>query len=53
MSSVSIPGVNEDVSEVILNLKEVRLKMDDATPRTINVDASGEGVQSPQVPFRQ
>jgi DNA-directed RNA polymerase subunit alpha len=38
-----IPGVIEDVSEVILNLKEVRLKMDDATPRTINVDASVEG----------
>jgi DNA-directed RNA polymerase subunit alpha len=38
-----IPGVIEDVSEVILNLKEVRLKMDDATPRTIRVDASVEG----------
>jgi DNA-directed RNA polymerase subunit alpha len=38
-----IPGVNEDVSEIILNLKEVRLKMDDATPRTIRIDASGEG----------
>ncbi|MBC2709692.1 MAG: DNA-directed RNA polymerase subunit alpha [Desulfosarcina sp.] len=38
-----IPGVIEDVSEIILNLKEVRLKMDDATPRTIRIDASGEG----------
>ncbi|BBO85566.1 DNA-directed RNA polymerase subunit alpha [Desulfosarcina ovata] len=38
-----IPGVIEDVSEVILNLKEVRLKMDDATPRTIRVEATGEG----------
>ncbi len=38
-----IPGVIEDVSEIILNLKEVRLKMDDATPRTIHVDTSGEG----------
>jgi len=38
-----IPGVIEDVSEVILNLKEVRLKMDDAKPRTIRVDASVEG----------
>jgi DNA-directed RNA polymerase subunit alpha len=38
-----IPGVNEDVSEIILNLKEVRLKMDDAKPRTIRIDASGEG----------
>ena len=39
-----IPGVNEDVSEIILNLKEVRLKMDDASPRTIRMDASGEGI---------
>ena len=39
-----IPGVIEDVSEIILNLKEVRLKMDDATPRTIQIDASGECV---------
>ena len=39
-----IPGVNEDVSEIILNLKEVRLKMDDATPRTIRIEASGEGI---------
>jgi DNA-directed RNA polymerase subunit alpha len=38
-----VPGVNEDVSEIILNLKEVRLKMDDAAPRTIRIDASGEG----------
>jgi DNA-directed RNA polymerase subunit alpha len=39
-----IPGVNEDVSEIILNLKEVRLKMDDAAPRTVRIEASGEGV---------
>jgi DNA-directed RNA polymerase subunit alpha len=39
-----IPGVIEDVSEIILNLKEVRLKMDDATPRTIEINASGESV---------
>ena len=39
-----IPGVNEDVSEIILNLKEVRLKMDDASPRTIRIQASGEGI---------
>lgn len=39
-----IPGVIEDVSEIILNLKEVRLKMDDATPRTITIDASDEGI---------
>ena len=39
-----IPGVIEDVSEIILNLKEVRLKMDDAASRTIRIDASDEGV---------
>ena len=38
-----IPGALEDVSEIILNLKQVRLKMDDATPRTIRLEASGEG----------
>ncbi|MGA6927081.1 MAG: DNA-directed RNA polymerase subunit alpha [Desulfosarcina sp.] len=39
-----IPGVNEDVSEIILNLKEVRLRIDDAAPRTVRIEASGEGV---------
>lgn len=39
-----IPGVIEDVSEIILNLKEVRLKLNDATPRTIEIAASGESV---------
>jgi DNA-directed RNA polymerase subunit alpha len=38
-----IPGVIEDVSEIILNLKEVRLKMDDVAPRTLRVEASEEG----------
>ncbi len=38
-----IPGVIEDVSEIILNLKEVRVKLSDAEPRTIRVDAEGEG----------
>jgi DNA-directed RNA polymerase subunit alpha len=39
-----IPGVIEDVSEIILNLKEVRLKMDDTTPRTVTIDASEDGI---------
>ncbi len=39
-----IPGVNEDVSEIILNLKEVRLRINDATPRTIRIEASGEKI---------
>ncbi len=38
-----IPGVLEDVSEIILNLKEVRLKMADREPRTITIESKGEG----------
>jgi DNA-directed RNA polymerase subunit alpha len=38
-----IPGVIEDVSEIILNLKEVRLSMGDATPRTVRIETSGDG----------
>ena len=41
-----IPGVLEDVSEIILNLKEVRLKTADREPRTITVEAKGEGTIS-------
>ena len=39
----AIPGVLEDVSEIILNLKGVRLKLADAEPKTIRIDAKGEG----------
>ncbi len=39
----TIDGVLEDVSEIILNLKEVRFKLADAEPRTIRIEASGEG----------
>ncbi|MEA3429181.1 MAG: DNA-directed RNA polymerase subunit alpha, partial [Thermodesulfobacteriota bacterium] len=39
----TIPGVLEDVSEIILSLKCVRLKPDDAEPKTIHIDAKGEG----------
>ena len=38
-----IPGVLEDVSEIILNLKEVRLKVTDAEPRTVRITKKGEG----------
>ncbi len=37
-----IPGVFEDVSEIILNLKEVRLKISDSEPKTVRIDARGE-----------
>jgi DNA-directed RNA polymerase subunit alpha len=39
-----IPGVLEDVSEIILNLKEVRLKSTDREPRTVTVETKGVGV---------
>jgi DNA-directed RNA polymerase subunit alpha len=38
-----IPGVLEDVSELILNLKEVRLKVSDPEPRALHIEAKGEG----------
>lgn len=38
-----ISGVYEDVSEIILNLKEIRLKISDAAPKTVYIDVKGEG----------
>lgn len=38
-----IPGVLEDVSEIILNLKSVRIKVKEAGPHTIRIQRSGEG----------
>jgi DNA-directed RNA polymerase subunit alpha len=38
----AIPGVLEDMSEIILNLKEVRLRMSDPGPRVLMIEASGE-----------
>ncbi len=38
-----IPGVLEDVSEIILNLKGVRFKLDDPEPKTIQIDAKVGG----------
>ena len=38
-----IPGVLEDVSEIILNLKEVRFRLTDTEPKTVRLEASGEG----------
>jgi len=37
----TIPGVKEDVTEVILNLKEVRLKLHTEGPKTIRIKAEG------------
>jgi DNA-directed RNA polymerase subunit alpha len=37
-----VPGVLEDVSEIILNLKEIRFKVEDPKPKTVRIDVSGE-----------
>lgn len=37
----AVPNVLEDVSEIILNLKEVRLKVNDPEPKTITIEATG------------
>ena len=37
-----IPGVLEDVTEIILNIKEVRFKVSDTQPKTVRIDAQGE-----------
>lgn len=37
-----IPSVLEDVSEIILNLKEVRFKVADAEPKTVHINTKGE-----------
>jgi DNA-directed RNA polymerase subunit alpha len=39
----TIPGVREDVADIILNLKEVRLKLHDGTQETARIEAKGEG----------
>jgi len=39
----ALPGVQEDVSEILLNLKEVRFKVDDPHPKIVRIDASDEG----------
>ena len=40
----SIPGVVEDVTDIILNVKALRLSMSDANLRTLVIDKEGEGI---------
>jgi DNA-directed RNA polymerase subunit alpha len=40
----TIPGIKEDVTDIILNLKGVRLKLHQDGQRTIHIDTSREGV---------
>ena len=37
----TVPGITEDVTDIILNLKEVRLKLDAAEHQTLRIDAKG------------
>lgn len=38
----TVPGVTEDVTEIILNLKEVNLKLHGDGPKTIRISATGK-----------
>jgi DNA-directed RNA polymerase subunit alpha len=40
----TLPGVREDVTDVVLNLKEVRLKLHEGLVAHATIDAKGEGV---------
>src|SRR6185369_920714 len=40
----TMPGIKEDVTRLILNLKRVRLKMDGQGPLTLEVEKKGAGV---------
>jgi DNA-directed RNA polymerase subunit alpha len=39
----TIPGVREDVTDIILNLKELYLKLYGDEPRVVRIEAQGEG----------
>ena len=39
----TVPGVVEDVTDIILNVKTLLIRMDDATARTLIIDKQGEG----------
>ena len=40
----TIPGVKEDVTEIILNVKSIIPKLHTNSPKTVYIEASGEGV---------
>jgi DNA-directed RNA polymerase subunit alpha len=40
----TIPGVMEDVATIVLNLKDVRVRMNSEGPKSIHVKKSGEGI---------
>ena len=40
----TIPGVYEDVTQIVLNLKELRFRVHSTVPKIISVDVGREGV---------
>ena len=40
----SIPGIKEDVTEIVLNIKGLLAKLHSEGPKTLYIDAQGEGV---------
>ncbi len=40
----TLPGVREDVTDIVLNLKEVRLKLHDGLVAHAHIDKKGEGI---------
>ncbi len=40
----TVPGVKEDVTEIIMNLKEVELKLNSDGPEKIYIKAKGDGI---------
>jgi len=40
----TIPGVQEDVTDIILNLKEVKIGLKDTTSKTVTIEKQGEGI---------
>src|SRR5215475_15142215 len=39
----TVPGVTEDVSDILLNLKEIRFRLRDGDSETARLDVRGEG----------
>lgn len=40
----TVPGVKEDVTEIVLNLKSLSIRLHSDEPKTIRIEAEGEGV---------
>jgi DNA-directed RNA polymerase subunit alpha len=40
----TVPGVTEDVADIILNLKEIRLRLNESEQQTMRIDAKGPGI---------